>query len=216
MRLLLIALLAAGMCMAFSVQPAYIDVKDTGGQNLPAMNVGISIDCDTKTLTVTATSNKSGEPVAGAKTYLFYTNYAYQAIASGQSGADGVATMAVVGSMNYLTSMFILHVEQQQFKTREIEFTYEKCFQQPPAPHPMPNVTNQTPVNQTINTTNNTQPQNATPPANLTPPGNVTPRPNGTTGPSPNTLPQRPASSIPCLPALLLSALLAMRRWDED
>lgn len=206
MRLLLIALLAAGMCMAFSVQPAYIAIKDTGSQNLPAMNVGVTIDCDTKTLTVTATSNDTGEPVAGARTYLFYTNYAYQAIASGQSGGDGVATMTVVGNMNYLTSMFILHAEQPQFRTREIEFTYEKCFQQGPTP-PAPNVTNQT-----INKTNVTQPQNATPPANLTPAVNATPRPNGTTGPSTGTIPQRPASSIPCLPALLLFALVAVRR----
>ncbi len=201
MRLLLIALLAVGMCMAFTVQPAYIAIKDTGGQNLPAMNVGISIDCDTKTLTVTATSNQTGEPVAGAKTYLFYTNYAYQAIASGQSGADGVAVMNVVGNMNYLTSMFILHAEQQQFRTREIEFTYEKCFQQPPAP----NVTNRTVANQTLNTSNATQPQNTSQPANQT-------QKNGTPGTTPPAQPPRPASSIPCLPALLLFALLATRR----
>jgi hypothetical protein len=210
MRLFLIALLAAGLCMAFSVQPAYIGVKDTGSQNLPAMKVGIGIDCGTKTLTVTAKSNDTGEPVSGAKIYLFYTNYAYQAIATGQTGDDGVAAIEVVGTRDYLTSMFVLHTEQPQFRTDEIEFTYQKCFGAPPAPPH--NATNQTaPANVTthVNLT-----QNVTPPANQTPAGNATPPSNGTTKPSP-ALPQpRPTPSIPCLPALLLVplAILSSRR----
>jgi hypothetical protein len=210
MRLLLMVLLAAGLCIAFNVQPTYNGVKDSGSQNLPTMNVGITIDCGTKELTVTVKSNDTGEPVAGARTYLFYTNYAYQAIANGQTGEDGIAVMNVVGNMDYLTSMFVLHTEQPQFRTREIEFTYEKCFGTPPAPPPV-NLTNQT-----LNSSNVTQPQNVTPPANqtpaknVTPAGNVTPRQNDT---APIAQPKQPASSLPCLPALLLAVLLSARRY---
>ncbi len=203
MRLFLIALLAAGMCMAFSVQPAYIEIKDTGGQSLPAMDVGISIDCDTKTLTVTAASNETGEPVAGARTYLFYTDYAYQVIATGTTGSDGTGTMNIVGNRNYLTALFILRTDHPQFRSREIEFTYQKCFDAPPAPGPPANQTQQgnasTPNGSTHNASNETLPQNQTPMANGT-----GPQPNGNQ--QPPAVPQRPAAA-PCLPALLVPLL---------
>jgi hypothetical protein len=197
MRLLIIALLAAGMCMAFSVQPVHNAVKDTGGQNLPTMNVGMTIDCDTKTLIVTARSNETGKPIAGAKAYLFYTNYAYQVIATGTTGEDGIGSMNVIGNRDYLTSLFILRTDHQQFRSREIEFTYQKCFEAPPDPQ-----ANQTrPGNASTPNGNAYNASNATPAANLTPAGNAT-RPNGTSGPSPAG-PQRPAAA-PCLPALLI------------
>jgi len=208
MRGLLIALIIAGFCMAVSVQPTFIDVKDTGSRNLPTMNVGITIDCDTKALTATVTSNYTGEPVKRAETFLFYTNYAYQAISTNITGADGVSYMSVVGNRDYLTSLFILHVEQGGFRTREIEFTYEKCASTQP-PVPPPNVTNRTTENQTNSTNqqqNKTLPVDNTSLVNVTPPAPV----NQTHTPPPSP---HPSSSLPCLPSLLLipAALLAMR-----
>ncbi|MDD5340304.1 MAG: hypothetical protein PHV13_03570 [Candidatus ainarchaeum sp.] len=199
MRLLLIALLAAGMCTAFSVQPTHIATKDTGSQNLPAMNVDITIDCDTKTLTVTARSNQTGEPVVGARTYLFYTNYAYQVIATGATGEDGTGSMDVIGNRDYLTSLFILRTDHTEFRSREIEFTYQKCFEAPPpgpvrpANQTQPGNTS-TPNGNAHNASNETPPQNQTPLANVTKPAGNGHRPSA--GPS-----------VPCLPALLVPLL---------
>lgn len=216
MRLLLIALLLTGLAMAFTVKPDYIEIKDTGHQSLPTLDVGITIDCDTKNLSVHVASNATGEAVQGAKTYLFYTDYTYQALPNpGTTGADGITAMPVPGTIRFLTAMFILRVDKKDFKSREIEFTYQKCFEAPPAPPPPP-------------PQNVTPPQNQSPPANqtplpptgnMTPPGNQTPS-NGSTPPiaPPYGEPPTPGQAvltpginvpqIPCLPAFLLLPLL--------
>lgn len=203
MRLLVIALLLASLCAAFTVNPTYRGIKDTGSASLPKLDVDITIDCDTKDLVVQVSSNESGEPVPGARTYLFYTDYTYQALPNPRTtNEEGLAVMPVPGSIRFLTALFILRVDAQSHQSREIEFTYEKCFQAPPSPPPP-----SPPVNQT----NQTPPTNQTAPppplGNQTSPGNIT---NQTTPPiTPSSSPQ---PQIPCLPGLLLIPLAILSR----
>lgn len=155
MRNIFIMLVLLGLSMAFTVKPDYFETKDTGNQNLDTMEVGITLDCDSKLLTATVTANDTGQPVPDSPLYLFYTDYGYQLIGNGRTGSDGKGTMDVVGNMDYLTAMFILRADNPQFRSKEIEFGYEKCFEGPPA--------NVTPP---ANHTPKPPPQNATPPAN--------------------------------------------------
>ncbi|MFN7991276.1 MAG: hypothetical protein U0R44_03925 [Candidatus Micrarchaeia archaeon] len=168
MRYAFLLLLIAGLCMAFSVRPAYIETKDTGNQNLPTLDVGITIDCGDKSVEVEVRSNQSGEAVKDAKTYMFYTDYEYQALPNpGTTDAGGKATMAVPGNLKFLTALFILRVDHTQFRSREIEYTYKKCFEPQPSPPPPP----PPPKNNTAAGTNQTKPpQNQSPPANTTTP----------------------------------------------
>jgi hypothetical protein len=136
MRIFLIALLFLSLAAAFSVKPAYRDTQDTGNQNYPKMNVDITIDCDTKALTVEVASNSSGAAVGDANTFLFYTDYAYQVIASGKTNSSGISKMNVIGNIDFLTALFILRVDNPNFQSKEIEFTYQKCFQKPPPEPP--------------------------------------------------------------------------------
>ncbi len=143
MRHVLLLLLICGLGMAFSVRPDYNGVQDTGNKNLGTMEVDITIDCDTKVVTADVFSNESGAPVSGASAYMFYTDYAYQALPnSGKTDASGRVKMAVPGTIRFLTALFILRVDHYNFQSREIEFTYKKCFEAPP--QPPPNGTNQT------------------------------------------------------------------------
>jgi hypothetical protein len=136
MRRFLVFLLLAGLCMAFSVTPDYLGIKDSGDERLPKMNVSITIDCDSKTLTIEATDEEE-QPIEDAKTYLFYTDYGYQALPNpGTTDADGISVMDVPGNIRFLTAMFILRVDHGDFQTKEIEFAYERCFEPPPAPPP--------------------------------------------------------------------------------
>jgi len=118
--------------MAFMADAKVIEVKDTGSESLPALDVGIRIDCDTTDLTVSARTNGTGQPVPGAQMYLFYTDYGYQVIASGKGGDDGVGKIDVIGNMDFLTGLFILRVDASMHRSREIEFTYWDCGQEPP------------------------------------------------------------------------------------
>jgi len=141
-------------------------------------------------------SNATDEPMIGANLYLFYTQYEYQLIATGKTGSDGIGTVNVIGNRDYLTRLFILRADKSGYQSREMEFTYKKCFDAPPKPPadasnqtqpanntqnttPPANNTSQTPpsnyTNNTVNQTDSTQPippknetagQNATPPAN--------------------------------------------------
>jgi hypothetical protein len=208
-RFVLMILLAVGLAAAFSVRPDYMGVQDTGSGS--SMDVGIMIDCDTNSLAVTAKSNGTGEPIPDASAYLFYTNYEYRMISSGKTNDNGLAAIAVTGKRDYLTSLFILRVDKQGFRSREIEFTYKKCFDAPQqgdggtpgqvnqnqtAP-PEPNITKNVSVNQTLptNQTGNVT-ANATVPKPLPQNASVWDTANQTTGTG-----KPPA---PCMPGFLL------------
>lgn len=142
MRLAIILLLVFGMLSAFSVVPDYRGIKDTGSESLPEMEIGITIDCDTKQLTINATEDEA--PIQGATIYIFYTDYSYQALPTVvKTGSGGIATMDIPGNIRFLTALFILRVDHSAHRTREIEFTYEKCFL-PPPPEPEPPEQNET------------------------------------------------------------------------
>lgn len=162
MRFLFVFLILAGLCMAFSVNPDYIDTKDSGDERLPKMNVSITVDCDTKALTIDVT-DENEQPIENAKAYLFYTDYGYQALPNpGTTDADGMAVMDVTGNIRFLTAMFILRVDNSDFQTKEIEFDYRKCFEPPPPP-PEPEEEEEIPP-----------PEPEEPPENVTEPPNVT------------------------------------------
>lgn len=137
MKSLVIALLIVGLSAAFTVEPNYFGIKDSGDESLPTLDVGITIDCDSKDLTVDVRSQ--GKPVEGAAVYLFYTDYGYQPLPNtGNTDASGIYSMEVTGSLEFLTALFILRVDKQGAQSREIEFAYEKCFQEPPPEEPEP------------------------------------------------------------------------------
>ena len=199
-----------GIAAAFTVKPAYTGVHDTGNDNLPTLDVGITVDCDTKLASITVASNDTGEPLQGAKTYLFYTDYTYQALPNpGTTDAEGNSAIPVPGTIRFLNAMFILRVDKQGYQSREIEFTYKKCFEAPPPKPPEP-----PPVQNGTNTTNQTVPQNVTPPGNMTVPANdttppVPPRPpeNGTGQPQPDGHGEPGASACPAAAMLATLAL---------
>jgi hypothetical protein len=132
MRLLLALLLVFGVLFAATVKADVRATKDTGNENLPKMDIGIKIDCDSKALIVEAKSNQTGEPVSAAQTYLFYTDYTYQLVGTGSTNGSGISRINVVGNQDYLTALFILRVDKSGYQSRETEFTYKYCFQNPP------------------------------------------------------------------------------------
>ncbi len=127
MKLIFFILVVVGIFTAFNVIPDYSGVHDTGDDRFDTMVVNLWIDCNTKELTAEI-KEESGTPIMDAKTYVFYTNYGYQLISTGKTDDTGVATMDIEGNMNYLTALFIFRADHSNFQSREIEFTYEKCF----------------------------------------------------------------------------------------
>lgn len=201
MRSLLIVMILAGLCTAFSVMPDYLGVKDTGDERLDAMIVGITIDCDSKAITVNAT-DPGENPIENAKTYLFYTDYGYQALPNpGTTDASGIAVMEIPGNIRFLTAMFILRVDHQNFQSREIEFAYQKCFEPPPQP-PEPEEEEIPPPQPEEPAENVTEPPNVT--ENITPPTNFTPPEE------PPPAPEEPPQAMPVCPLgfLLLVPLI--------
>src|SRR5262249_31403937 len=147
------------------------------------LSIGITLDCDSKAATVTVLSNDTGEPVHGAKTYMFYTDYGYNALPNpGITGFDGVTVMQVPGNIRYLTAIFVLRTDMEGFQSREVESTYKDCFA-PPQPQPQPSPPPHSPPS------NNSTAQNQTPPPPLPQPTpqNQTGQPNvSTPTPSPH------------------------------
>ena len=214
MKTVLLALLLCGILMATSVRPDFFEVKDTGDKKLPITDVELSINCDSKDITVKPTSHDTGAPITNAKTYIFFTQYTYQLLTTGTTDSDGVSTLHITGTVDYLTALFILRVDSPNHQSREIEFAYEKCFKPQPAPAPpKPNETKPVPppppVQPPQNQTNGSVPTTIKPPENTSGQmeNNSKPSGNGTTGPAPTKPP-----TIPCLPGLLLIPLMIASR----
>jgi hypothetical protein len=138
------------------------------------MNVSITIDCNSKALAIEAIDGDE-QPIENAKTYLFYTDYGYQALPNpGTTDADGISMMDVPGNIRFLTAMFILRVDHSDFRTKEIEFDYRKCFEPPPeepeeeAPLPEPEEPTEN-VTEPPNITENVTPSHP-PEEEITPP----------------------------------------------
>ncbi len=226
MRSIALALLfLASVAAAVSVRPDYLGIKDTGNQSLPKLDVGIMIDCGSKAATVTVASNATGLAVVGARAYMFYTDYGYNALPNpGVTDSSGIAVMPVTGNIRYLTALFVLRVDDPSFQSREIEYTYQKCFQAlPPQNSTTPPVQNQTnstqpaqndtnppTQNNTMNATNTTSSPNVT----ITPPGNGTanasiPGSDNTTG---NQTGQKAPPACPLPTALLALLFIRARR----
>ncbi|MBD3209970.1 hypothetical protein GF318_01160 [Candidatus Micrarchaeota archaeon] len=137
MKRLLFVLLVIGLGMAFTVSPDYIEVQDTGNENLPTLDISMTIDCDTKEIAVTVTNGTA--PVEDASVYLFYTDYAYQPLPySGKTDSSGRYIMEVTGNIEFLTDMYVLRVDHPGYRSREIEFSYVKCLMEPPQDLPPP------------------------------------------------------------------------------
>ncbi len=221
LNLLFAALLClAALSSAYSVKPDYLGIKDTGNQSLPKMDITITLDCDTKAATISVSSNDTGLPVQGAKTYMFYTDYGYNALPNpGTTDALGMAVMNVTGNIRYLTALFVLRTDDPAFQSREIEFTYQKCFSPPPPPAPLPqNQSNGTlvpPAQNNTTSTNVTAPPNTTIPANATPTANGTPLANASnngSGTNQTGGGQKAPSACP-LPAALLALIFLKARY---
>ncbi|MFH1520223.1 MAG: hypothetical protein ABID61_01115 [Candidatus Micrarchaeota archaeon] len=195
MRLLIVFLIIMGLCMAFTVKPTYIAIKNTGNDNLDSVKVDLTVDCETKQLIVKVDSIND-QPISGASTYVFYTNYGYQLIGTGTTNSNGISIMDIVGNMNYLTSLFIFRVDAPGHKSQEIEFTYGKCFDAPPPEPPTP--------------MNNTPPPVPDPPIpmNNTPPIPDPPVQNTSLNQTPPTLEPTPAPICPIGVLLLSLAVL--------
>ncbi len=181
MRAFIFLLLLAAAASAFTVKPTFFDTHDTGSDSLPTLDVGITIDCDTKDLVVDV--SEDGDAIEGASTVLFYTDYGYQPLPNpGKTGSDGTVTMTVPGTIDFLTGLFILRVDASGYQSREIEFAYEKCFEEPPPePDPVPELYNDTNDTEPVAPPPvNTTPPDPTPPVNVTPPENASPSQNMT------------------------------------
>lgn len=121
---LFIVLLCIGSVFSLTITPYYIQVKETGNESLPSQNVSFQIDCDTKTLIITSNSDYG---IPNPKAYLFNTNYGYSLFGTNQ-GQNGRVSLRASGNVNFLTALFILRVDSPGYRSKEIEFTFQKCF----------------------------------------------------------------------------------------
>jgi hypothetical protein len=126
MRLLsiLVCLFVFSSVFSLTITPFYIQVKETGNESLPSQNVSFKINCDTKTLLI---NSNSAYGIPNPKAYLFNTNYGYSLFGTSQ-GQNGKVNLSASGNVNFLTALFILRVDSPGYRSKEIEFTFQKCF----------------------------------------------------------------------------------------
>lgn len=121
---ILVCLFAFSTVFSLTITPFYIQVKETGNESLPSQDVSFKINCDTKTLLINSNSDYG---VPNPKAYLFNTNYGYSLFGTNE-GQNGKVNLSASGNVNFLTALFILRVDSPGYRSKEIEFTFQKCF----------------------------------------------------------------------------------------
>ena len=95
--------------------------EDTG--NLPSLKSDIFIDCKNPHIKVIV-MDENKKPIQNADVYLFYTNYGYNAIATGKTSNSGIYESDFVGNLDYLTALFILKIKKPGYNDQDNEFYY--------------------------------------------------------------------------------------------
>ncbi|MBI5224011.1 hypothetical protein HY990_06345 [Candidatus Micrarchaeota archaeon] len=121
------------------VTPEYNQVKETGSESLPSLDPAMRIECDDKNIMTVVSDFRSNLPVANAQAYLFNTNYGYNFLYRNSTDESGRVSIHALGNLNFLTALFIMRIDAPGYRTKEIEFTFSRCFDSSESePNPAP------------------------------------------------------------------------------
>ncbi len=167
-----LALLALfGPAYAMVVGPAIYEQKDFGNIGQHQFTYSLSADCNASVITAII-YNESNKPVQDANVLLSYVDFSTPLLRNLNTDKDGLAILKLPGQVQLMRGLFILVIQKNGFKSKEVHFDLYPCFHNgslppkpPPPPKPpsaVPNTTSPLPPPPVINV----EPQPPAPAAN--------------------------------------------------
>ncbi len=130
---------------AIIVGPTVYEQDDFGDILWDEFTYSLSVDCDEAVLNVIV-MDESIMPVEEANTYLKYVDFASPLVSSGTTDNQGRISHKLPGNVSLMRGLFILVIEKDGYRTKEIHFDILKCLgnqtnitappKQPPPPPP--------------------------------------------------------------------------------
>src|SRR5512143_182401 len=143
MRQAIVALAAAllfGLSSAMVVGPVIYEQKDFGNIGQHQFTYSLSADCNASVITAII-YNESNKPVQDANVLLSYVDFSTPLLRNLYTDKDGIAIMKLPGQVQLMRGLFILVIQKNGFKSKEVHFDLYPCFHNgtlPPKPAPPP------------------------------------------------------------------------------
>ena len=119
------------------VAPTIHEQKDFGIISYEEFLYSASVDCTAGTIKVVVMDEEFNR-VRDASTYLRYIDFAQPLISTVKTDKDGVALHKLPGKVELMTGFFILVIQKNEFRNKEIHFDIAGCFSDGPVVQPKP------------------------------------------------------------------------------
>jgi outer membrane biosynthesis protein TonB len=135
MRLALFLLLVFSIVSAKVVAPTIIEQRDLGTVSLNEFTYSISADCTAGTVRLFV-MDEENKPVKDAPSYLKYIDFSQPLISSAESDKDGFTLHKLPGNVKLMRGLFVLVIEKNGYRNKEIHFYLNRCFSDEEIPFP--------------------------------------------------------------------------------
>jgi len=127
MRLLLFVLLVITIVFAEAIGPVIHGQKDHGDPSWEQFTYSISVDCEKAEIRL-LTLDAEIKRVPEVDAYLTYLDYSTSLISSGTSDENGFVVLKLPGKVEYMRGLFVLMMEKDGFRPKEIHFDISRCY----------------------------------------------------------------------------------------
>ncbi|MBN1170509.1 hypothetical protein JXA56_05800 [Candidatus Micrarchaeota archaeon] len=146
---ILVFLLLVPFAWANEIVAAKIyEQQDFGPLSFNEFLYSISVDCTAGTVNVIV-MNENFSRVSEAANYLRYVDFSQPLISTVKTDKDGLAVHKLPGNVKLMRGFFILVIQKNGFKNKEIHFDISGCYKDGPVIQPKPPGYRE-PVNKTI------------------------------------------------------------------
>lgn len=127
MRSFIFFALFLSLSFAATIGPRIFEQDDFGDPSWEQFVYSVGVDCEQATIKLIVMDGDY-QRVEEANTYLKYVDYSSPLISSNSTGGDGVVLHKLPGSTQLMRGLFILVIEKQGFRTKEVHFDIYGCY----------------------------------------------------------------------------------------
>lgn len=150
MRGLAFALILFSTCFAATAPPRIYEQDDLGDPMFKEFVYAISVDCTASAIKLYV-MDEDYEPVQDAGSLLKYVDFSSPLLSSVETDKDGFALHKLPGQTTLMRGLFILVMEKDGFRSKEVHFDISPCYTDYTFPQPPP--AQKPPVQNTSGTT---------------------------------------------------------------
>lgn len=133
MRGILFFLITITISFSIFIGPRILEQKDLGNVGSKEFTYSLLVDCDSATIDVLVMDDNLS-PINLVQNYLSYIDYSRPLLSKTLSDESGHTIHKLPGDVKYMRGMFVLLLQKQNFRSKEIHFDIIECLGPLPKP----------------------------------------------------------------------------------